>query len=153
MAISPATPSSGSCPSTCPSALVSSRPRISSYSSSVVVNRFCSPSMPSSPCLQARLAGSTIATSLFSGARAPKSRMRSKASSRRGCWFRYETVTSALACTRPSTDSCRQFLGSLLIYVISRKFNSYGVVSQPTTQALCRRGWEWWVLVPGLNVK
>ncbi|KAI4111906.1 MAG: hypothetical protein LQ339_000365 [Xanthoria mediterranea] len=36
-----------------------------------------------------------------------------------------------------------QFLGSLLIYVISRKFNSYGVVSQPTTQTLCRRGWEW----------
>ncbi|KAL8888022.1 MAG: hypothetical protein Q9215_004474 [Flavoplaca cf. flavocitrina] len=23
------------------------------------------------------------------------------------------------------------------------QFNAYGVVSQPTTQALCRRGWEW----------
>ncbi|KAL8852056.1 MAG: hypothetical protein Q9221_003081 [Calogaya cf. arnoldii] len=36
-----------------------------------------------------------------------------------------------------------QFLGSLIIYVISRKFNSSGVVSQPTTPAQCRRGWEW----------
>ncbi|KAL8993040.1 MAG: hypothetical protein Q9169_006640 [Polycauliona sp. 2 TL-2023] len=36
-----------------------------------------------------------------------------------------------------------QFLGSLLIYVISRKFSLYGVVSHPTTPGLCRRGWEW----------
>ncbi|KAL8728730.1 MAG: hypothetical protein Q9166_005217 [cf. Caloplaca sp. 2 TL-2023] len=36
-----------------------------------------------------------------------------------------------------------QFLGSFLIYMISRKFSAYGIVSQPTTQALCRRGWEW----------
>ncbi|KAL8707996.1 MAG: hypothetical protein Q9220_007076 [cf. Caloplaca sp. 1 TL-2023] len=36
-----------------------------------------------------------------------------------------------------------QFLVSLFIFVISRKFNSYGIVSHPTTAALCRRGWEW----------
>ncbi|KAL8902966.1 MAG: hypothetical protein Q9171_007551 [Xanthocarpia ochracea] len=36
-----------------------------------------------------------------------------------------------------------QFLGSLIIYMISRKFSAYGVVSQRTTEELCRRGWEW----------
>ncbi|KAL8663011.1 MAG: hypothetical protein Q9202_004241 [Teloschistes flavicans] len=36
-----------------------------------------------------------------------------------------------------------QFLISLVIYVISRKFNAYGVVSHSTTEPLCRRGWEW----------
>ncbi|KAI4233367.1 MAG: hypothetical protein L6R40_007092 [Gallowayella cf. fulva] len=36
-----------------------------------------------------------------------------------------------------------QFLGSLLIYLISRKFNAYGIVSEGTTPVLCRRGWEW----------
>ncbi|KAL8798370.1 MAG: hypothetical protein Q9182_006719 [Xanthomendoza sp. 2 TL-2023] len=36
-----------------------------------------------------------------------------------------------------------QFLSSLVIYLISRKFNSYGIVSEHTTPALCRRGWEW----------
>ncbi|KAL9026539.1 MAG: hypothetical protein Q9196_004812 [Gyalolechia fulgens] len=32
---------------------------------------------------------------------------------------------------------------SIVIFMISRRFNSYGIVSQPTTPALCRRGWEW----------
>ncbi|KAI4281854.1 MAG: hypothetical protein L6R35_005542 [Caloplaca aegaea] len=36
-----------------------------------------------------------------------------------------------------------QVMVSLVIFLISRQFNSYGVVSQPTTPALCRRGWEW----------
>ncbi|KAL8728691.1 MAG: hypothetical protein Q9181_005264 [Wetmoreana brouardii] len=36
-----------------------------------------------------------------------------------------------------------QFLVSLVIYVISRQFNAYGVVSHPATEAMCRRGWEW----------
>ncbi|KAL9007993.1 MAG: hypothetical protein Q9173_006841 [Seirophora scorigena] len=36
-----------------------------------------------------------------------------------------------------------QFIVSLFIFVISRRFNSYGIVSQPTTPELCRRGWEW----------
>ncbi|KAL8687343.1 MAG: hypothetical protein Q9218_006458 [Villophora microphyllina] len=36
-----------------------------------------------------------------------------------------------------------QFLVSLIIYVISRQFNSYGIVSHPVNEAMCRRGWEW----------
>ncbi|KAL8773559.1 MAG: hypothetical protein Q9209_001664 [Squamulea sp. 1 TL-2023] len=44
---------------------------------------------------------------------------------------------------RTFADNYNQFLGTLLIYMISRKFNAYGVVAQPTTPALCRRGWEW----------
>lgn len=36
-----------------------------------------------------------------------------------------------------------QFSVSLFIFVISRQFNSYGIVSHPTTPGLCRRGWEW----------
>ncbi|KAL8818978.1 MAG: hypothetical protein Q9223_002498 [Gallowayella weberi] len=36
-----------------------------------------------------------------------------------------------------------QFVGSLVIYLISRKFNSFGIVSEHTTPPLCRRGWEW----------
>lgn len=42
-----------------------------------------------------------------------------------------------------AANTCCQFLVSLVIYVISRQFNAYGVVSHPTTQAMCRRGWEW----------
>lgn len=36
-----------------------------------------------------------------------------------------------------------QFIVSLFIFIISRRFKSYGIVSQPTTPELCRRGWEW----------
>ncbi|KAL8636201.1 MAG: hypothetical protein Q9228_006377 [Teloschistes exilis] len=36
-----------------------------------------------------------------------------------------------------------QFFVSLVIYIISRKFNAYGIVSHATTEPLCRRGWEW----------
>ncbi|KAL8896208.1 MAG: hypothetical protein Q9207_007817 [Kuettlingeria erythrocarpa] len=36
-----------------------------------------------------------------------------------------------------------QFIVSLFIFIISRRFKSYGIVSQPTTLQLCRRGWEW----------
>ncbi|KAL9599642.1 MAG: hypothetical protein Q9219_003726 [cf. Caloplaca sp. 3 TL-2023] len=36
-----------------------------------------------------------------------------------------------------------QFVGSLFIFLISRQFNSYGIVSSPTSPGLCRRGWEW----------
>ncbi|KAL8868568.1 MAG: hypothetical protein Q9174_004906, partial [Haloplaca sp. 1 TL-2023] len=36
-----------------------------------------------------------------------------------------------------------QFIVSLVIYTISRKFNSDGLVSHATTEAMCRRGWEW----------
>ncbi|KAL8867647.1 MAG: hypothetical protein Q9174_005521, partial [Haloplaca sp. 1 TL-2023] len=36
-----------------------------------------------------------------------------------------------------------QLVVSLVVYNISRKFNSYGIVSQPTSPGQCRRGWEW----------
>ncbi|KAL8867785.1 MAG: hypothetical protein Q9174_005437 [Haloplaca sp. 1 TL-2023] len=36
-----------------------------------------------------------------------------------------------------------QLIVSLVVYNISRKFNSYGIVSQPTLPGQCRRGWEW----------
>ncbi|CAL8574073.1 hypothetical protein XPA_000046 [Xanthoria parietina] len=36
-----------------------------------------------------------------------------------------------------------QFSVSMVIYNISRKFSSYGIVEHPTTPGSCRRGWEW----------
>ncbi|KAL8838904.1 MAG: hypothetical protein Q9170_001941 [Blastenia crenularia] len=36
-----------------------------------------------------------------------------------------------------------QFIVSMVVYNISRKFNHYGIVSHHTTPGLCRRGWEW----------
>lgn len=36
-----------------------------------------------------------------------------------------------------------QFTVSIVIFMISRQFNSYGIVSKPTSPGLCRRGWEW----------
>ncbi|KAL8934702.1 MAG: hypothetical protein Q9216_005773 [Gyalolechia sp. 2 TL-2023] len=36
-----------------------------------------------------------------------------------------------------------QFTISIVIFMISRRFNSYGIISEPTTPGLCRRGWEW----------
>ncbi|KAL9003308.1 MAG: hypothetical protein Q9188_003807 [Gyalolechia gomerana] len=36
-----------------------------------------------------------------------------------------------------------QFTVSIVIFMISRRFNSYGIVSQSTSPELCRRGWEW----------
>ena len=37
-----------------------------------------------------------------------------------------------------------QFVVSMIIYNISRKFNNYGIVSKYEGPALCRRGWEWY---------
>ncbi|KAL6721850.1 hypothetical protein ACLMJK_000955 [Lecanora helva] len=36
-----------------------------------------------------------------------------------------------------------QFWVSLAIFLVSRKFNSHGIVSHHTSPGLCRRGWEW----------
>ncbi|KAL8896392.1 MAG: hypothetical protein Q9192_003118 [Flavoplaca navasiana] len=36
-----------------------------------------------------------------------------------------------------------QFAVSMVIYNISRKFSTYGIVEHHTTPGLCRRGWEW----------
>ncbi|KAL2040423.1 hypothetical protein N7G274_006866 [Stereocaulon virgatum] len=36
-----------------------------------------------------------------------------------------------------------QFTVSFVVYNMSRKFNRYGIVSEHTSPALCRRGWEW----------
>ncbi|KAI4113464.1 MAG: hypothetical protein LQ345_005562 [Seirophora villosa] len=36
-----------------------------------------------------------------------------------------------------------QFTVTMVVYNISRKFNAYGIVSQPTSPGMCRRGWEW----------
>ncbi|KAL8783593.1 MAG: hypothetical protein Q9213_004522 [Squamulea squamosa] len=40
-------------------------------------------------------------------------------------------------------QSSRQFTISLVIYNISRKFSTHGIVGHHTTPGLCRRGWEW----------
>lgn len=36
-----------------------------------------------------------------------------------------------------------QFVASLIIYTISRRFHDYGLVDHPTNPSSCRRGWEW----------